>query len=110
MAQNPPASAEDVRDVSSTPGLGSSPGEGIGNLLQFSCLENPMGRRACGLQSIGSQRVKHNGSDLAHMHANGWKVANDRGDNLGFVICFIGLPRTSQLWSLGLAGSDIFHV
>ena len=30
----------------SSPGLGSSPGEGNGNLLQYSCLENPMDGRA----------------------------------------------------------------
>ena len=28
------------------PGLGRSPGEGNGNLLQYSCLANPMDRRA----------------------------------------------------------------
>jgi len=28
------------------PALGRSPGEGNGNLLQYSCLENPMDRRA----------------------------------------------------------------
>ena len=39
--------------------LGGSPGEGNGNLLQYSCLENPMDRGAW-LQSIGSHRVTHN--------------------------------------------------
>ena len=29
-----------------TPGLGKSPGEGNGNPLQYSCLENPMDRGA----------------------------------------------------------------
>ena len=32
-------------DTGSIPGLRSSPGEGNGNLLQYSCLENPMDRR-----------------------------------------------------------------
>ena len=31
-------------DMSSIPGLGRSPGEGHGNPLQYSCLENPMDR------------------------------------------------------------------
>ena len=31
-------------DLGSTPGLGRSPGEGNGNPLQYSCLENPMDR------------------------------------------------------------------
>ena len=39
------------------PGLGRSPGEGDGFLLQYSCLENPMDREPGGLQSMGSQRV-----------------------------------------------------
>ena len=33
-------------DVSSIPGLGRSPGEGNGNPVQYSCLENPMDRGA----------------------------------------------------------------
>ena len=42
VVKNPPASAGDVRDVSLIPGSGRSPGEGNGNPLQDSCLENPM--------------------------------------------------------------------
>ena len=33
-------------DLDSVPGLGRSPGEGNGNSLQYSCLENPMDRGA----------------------------------------------------------------
>ena len=36
------ASACTVGDLGSIPGLGRSPGEGNGNPLQYSCLENPM--------------------------------------------------------------------
>ena len=35
-------SACDAGDLGSIPGLGRSPGEGNGNPLQYSCLENPM--------------------------------------------------------------------
>ena len=42
-------------DPDSVPGLGRSPGEGNGNPLQYCCLENPLGRGACRLQSMGSQ-------------------------------------------------------
>ena len=35
-----------ARDVGSTPGSGRFPGEGNGNLLQYSCLGNPMDRGA----------------------------------------------------------------
>ena len=44
--KNPPASAGDVRDLGSVPGLGRSPGGGHGNPLQCSFLENPMNRGA----------------------------------------------------------------
>ena len=37
-------SAYNVGDLGSIPGLGGSPGEGNGNPLQYSCLENPMDR------------------------------------------------------------------
>ena len=40
------ASACNVGDLSSVPGSGSSPGEGNGNPLQYSCLENSMDRGA----------------------------------------------------------------
>ena len=46
MVKNPPANAEDRRDVGSIPGLGRSPGRRHGNPLQYSCLENPMDRGA----------------------------------------------------------------
>ena len=36
------ASASNVGDLGSIPGSGRSPGEGNGNPLQYSCLENPM--------------------------------------------------------------------
>ena len=36
----------DIRDQGSIPGSGRSPGGGLGNSLQFSCLENPKDRRA----------------------------------------------------------------
>ena len=39
-------SAYNVGDLGSIPGLGRSTGEGNGNQLQYSCLENPMDRRA----------------------------------------------------------------
>ena len=40
------ASACNAGDLGSIPGLGRSPGEGHGNPLQYSCLENSMDRGA----------------------------------------------------------------
>ena len=47
-----------MRDPGSIPKLGRSPGEGNGNPLQYSCLENPMDGGTW-WQSMGSQRVGH---------------------------------------------------
>ena len=46
VIKNTPANTGDTGDPGSIPGLGRSPGEGNGNPLQYSCLENPMDRRA----------------------------------------------------------------
>ena len=46
MIKNCFANAGDGRDMGMIPGLGRCPGEGNGNPLQYSCLENPMDREA----------------------------------------------------------------
>ena len=45
VVKNLPANAGDTRDMGSILGLGKSSGEGNGNPLQYSCLENSMDRR-----------------------------------------------------------------
>ena len=47
-------------DQGSISGSGRCPGEGNGNPLQYSCLENLMDKEAGGLWSMGSQTVGHN--------------------------------------------------
>ena len=49
VVKNPPANAGDAGDSGSIPGSGRSPGGGNGNLLQYSCLENPMEEEPGGL-------------------------------------------------------------
>ena len=44
VLKNPPANVGDIRDAGLIPGSGRSPGGGHGHLLQYSCLENLMGR------------------------------------------------------------------
>ena len=44
--KNPSANVGDLRDVGSIPGLGITLGEGNGNPLQYSCLEDPTERGA----------------------------------------------------------------
>ena len=53
---NLPANAGDIGLI---PGSGRPPGEGNGNLLQYSCLGNPMDRGVWQQQAMGLQRVIH---------------------------------------------------
>ena len=64
VVKNPPASAGDMGLI---PGLGRSPKGGNGNPLQYSCLGNSRTEEPGGLQSMGSQRVRHG---LAHGHTH----------------------------------------
>ena len=57
MVKNLPANA---RDVGLIPGSERSTGVENGNLLQYSCLENPLDREAWHTIVIGSQQVGHN--------------------------------------------------
>ena len=50
-----PANVLNIKETGLIPGLGRSPGEGNGNLLQYSCLENPMDRGLWWV--VGSHRV-----------------------------------------------------
>ena len=59
VVKNPSANAGDIRDMGSIPGLGRCPGGGHGNLLQYSCLENPMDR---GAWQAMVRRVAKNGT------------------------------------------------
>ena len=60
-----------ARDLGSVPGLGSSPGGGRGNPLQYSCLENPMNRGA-------SWAAVHGPPTESEHTPSGW-VAADAG-------------------------------
>ena len=46
VVKNPLANAGNIRDIGSILGMGRFPGEGNGNPLQYSCLENAMDREA----------------------------------------------------------------
>ena len=62
LVKNPPAmqeSACNARDPGSIPGSGRSPGEGNGNQLHYSCLENPMDRGAYQSTVHGIRRGGH---------------------------------------------------
>ena len=61
-----PANAEDLRDVGFIPGLGRSPGRENGNILQYSCLENPMDR---GVWQATVYKVTQNQAQLSNLAA-----------------------------------------
>ena len=60
VIKNPPANEGDTRDSGLIPGSGKSPGEGNGNPLQYSCLENRMDRQAWwAIKRMGRLNVLH---------------------------------------------------
>ena len=63
MVKNPPVN---MGDVGSIPGSGRSSGEGNGNPLQYSCLENSMDREPGRLQFMGLPRVGHDRVTYTH--------------------------------------------
>ena len=73
MGKNWPANAGDIRDVGSIPGLGRFPGEGNGNPVQYSCLENPIDRRTWQATVHGIARVRH---DLVTKSPNNKSLKN----------------------------------
>ena len=57
--------------LGSIPGLGRSPGEGHGNPLQYSCLENPHGQRSLvDYSPWGRKEVDTTEHSSTHIHAN----------------------------------------
>ena len=46
VVKKPLVNVGDIRDLAWIPGSGRSPQRGLGNPLQYSCLENPMDRGA----------------------------------------------------------------
>ena len=92
-------SACNAGDLGSIPGSGRSPGEGNGNPLQYSCLENLMDRGAWRATVHGVTRVGH---DLAT------KLPTILGPSLVAqrVKC---LPATQETWVRFLGGEDLLE-
>ena len=59
MIKNLPINVGDSGDLALIPGLGRSPGEGNGNPLQYSFLQNPMDSRALWATVHVVKRVEH---------------------------------------------------
>ena len=65
-----PANAGDTGDKGLISGSGRSPGGGNGNLLQYSCLENPMDRRVWWATVHGATESEMTHQLSIHMHAH----------------------------------------
>ena len=96
VVKNPSANSGRRRDIGSIPGLGRSAGEGHGNSLQYSCLENPMDR---GAWRATVHRVAKSGTWLkplsmhthTHTHSHSWT------SSLLFFLSFLGRQVTIYL-------------
>ena len=66
VVRNPPANAGDVRDVGSIPGSGRSPGGCHDTYSSILAWRIPWTEEPNGLQSIRSQRVRHNWATNTH--------------------------------------------
>ena len=58
MVKNLPANAGDARDVGLIPGLGRVPGEGNGNPVQYSCLENSTDRGQATVHGVTKSQTR----------------------------------------------------
>ena len=98
-------SACNAEDLGSIAGSGRSPGEGNGNLLQYSCLENSMNRGAWQATVHGVTRVRHNlvtkppppqkQRDLAHAITENNKSLDLQGNQAEGVLYYSGKSQTS---------------
>ena len=70
VVKNPPANAGDTGDKGLIPGSGKSPGEEHGNLLQYSCLDNPVVNGAwwATIHGIAKSEMQLFAKSEMHMH------------------------------------------
>ena len=94
VVKNLPANAGDVRDTGSIPESRRSPGEGNGNPLQYSCLENSMGR---GAWKATVHRVTESWTQLTwlSMHTHTHTHTHDKNVMQRWDLC-CQKPRNSQ--------------
>ena len=105
MLKNLPTNVGDARDAGSIPGLGRFPGEGHGNPLQSSCLENSMDRGAWQATVLGVAKSRTQQSTYAHTR----NKAEGQGVQSRLSRCIV-LTRLVNTWGLGESvtpGTDV---
>ena len=105
VVKNLPANAADVRDMGSIPGSGWSPGEGNGDPLQYSCLENSKDR---GTWQATVHRAVKSRTRLKWLSTQGSQVGRAELGlgpiSLPYLCCLASQPwamiscRTPSLW------------
>ena len=92
VVKNPPANAGDIRDASSIPGSGRSPGGGHGNPLQYSGLENSTDRGAwrATVHRVAKSQTRLKGQHGQSMHK--LPVKFGRACQLLKILCVTGNP------------------
>ena len=105
VVKNPPAN---TGDVGSVPGLERSPGEGNGNHSSILAWEIPWMEEPGGLQSMGSQRVRHNLVTKQQQFMCSFVLAESVWPSQGDPMS--GLPRTVPVPNLVLTHSFIYQL
>ena len=91
----------DAKDAGSIPGLGIFPGGGHGNPLQYSCLENPMGRGAwwAAVHGVGSESGM---TERLHLHFSLSCIGEGNGNPLQCAC--LENPRDGGAWWAAICG------
>ena len=120
VVKNLSANAGDTRDSHSIPGLGRYPGGGHGNPLQYSCLDNPMDRRAWGPTVHGVAKSQTWLSDWTWMSTGHCQLEYESFKFLpktappaafpgveisSFYLCPVGLHHESHFWLLSFSNT-----
>ena len=105
VVKNLPANAGDIREAGSVPGSGRSPGAGHGNLLQYSCLENPMDR---GAWQATVHRVARSQTQLKWLHTHAHQ--EDTSILTWFSYLILGQPPGLSLSQLSLLHMEAFGI
>ena len=103
MVKKPPANAGDVRDTGLSPRSGRSPGEGHGNPLQYSCLENAMDR---GTWQVTVHGVAKSQTRLKRLSIVYWIIEKAREFHKNIYFCFTDYAKAfdcgdhNKLWEI----------
>ena len=105
VVKNLLVSTGDTRDVSLIPGLGRSPGEGIGNPLQHSCLENPMdgGTWYATVHGVAKSWTWLSDFTFTHFPSSGWLAYGSNS-----ILSFLWAPSPAEkLWETRLKQQEL---